>query len=227
MATFRERFDRLVEALRAHPRIEVLASEIRPPASREAIARAEEAVGKELPESIRAFYRAHDGVFLLWGIKGKSYPGAPDPFGFPDYNEPPGCINLAPIEETMTKDWESSSHVNEVSDDHWEQLFGERPAEGIPVRAVVIDNFSRYNHADLILGPEPMVIVSTDHGADMEASDFMAFDTYLDCALSVFGANRYSYGFGIGWSRAPQKIDRWEPRRTLDEIVAELDKDDE
>jgi len=45
------------------------------------------------------------------------------------------------------------------------------------VRAVVIDNFSKYNHGDMILGPEPVMIVSTDQGADMDSSDFMSLKT--------------------------------------------------
>lgn len=226
MPTFRDRFQLLVDTLRKHPRIEVLAHEVRPPAPPASIKRAEAAIGRELPRSIRAFYEAHDGVFLLWGLEGKEYQDVPAAFCFPDYGAPPGCINLLPIEEVMSPDWESSSHVNEVSDEQWEHLFGVKMPEEIPVRAVIADNFSKYHHGDLILGPEPVMIVATDHGADMDSSDFMPFDTYLDCTLSVFGTNRY-HAFGIGWTRESQRIDRWEKRPSLDELVAAIEKDEE
>ena len=69
------------------------------------------------------------------------------------------------------------------------------------------------------------MIVSTDHGADMDSSDFMSFETYLDCTLSVFGTNRY-HAFGIGWSRSPQRIAAWERLPVLDEVLAEVEKDE-
>jgi hypothetical protein len=226
MSAFRDRFRLVVNTLRNHPRVALLAHELRPPAPRAAIERAEAAIGRKLPRSIRDFYRAHDGAFLLWGLAGKTYQDVPSAFGFPDYGAPPGCINLLPIEEAMSASWESDSHVNEADDDQWEHLFGVKPAEEIRPRAVIADNFSRYHHGDLILGPEPVMIVSTDHGVDMDASDFMSFDTYLDCTLSVFGTNRYQ-AFGIGWSRHSQRIEKWDKRPGLDELLAAIEKDEE
>ena len=61
-----------------------------------------------------------------------------------------------------------------------------------------VDNFARYNHGDLVFGPEPVMVVSTDYGADMDSSDFASFAVYLDMTLALFGVDRYEYGLGIG-----------------------------
>lgn len=219
---FRPRFEAMVAALRAHPGVEVYAAELRPPASEADLRAAEEAVGSPMPADLRAFYAAHDGVFLEWGLRGHTYSEHSAPFAFPDYGAPPGCINLLPVGHAMSPDWEEDSHVNEVQSDHQELLFGAPLDPEMPVRAVCIDNFSRYNHADLIFGPEPVVVVSTDHGADMDSSDWVSFTVYLEMTLALFGVNRYSEGIGIGWSRQPQRVSAWEKRPSLDEIVAKL-----
>lgn len=220
---FRPRLDAMVATLRAHPQVEVLELLVAPPATEAAIRDAEAAVGK-LPADILDFYRRHDGVFLEWGLKGRSYTRTA-PFEFPDDNHPPGCINLLPISAAMSPSWEADHHVNKVQPDHQELLFG-RPLDPQPrVRAVCVDNFARYNHADLVFGPEPVVVVSTDYGADMDSSDYTDFATYLDVTLAAFAANRYYHGIGIGWSRKPARVTDWQPKKSLDELLAQLAED--
>ncbi len=55
-ATFRERFESLVETLRADAGVVVLSAELSPPASAAAIKKAERAAQRALPASMRAFY---------------------------------------------------------------------------------------------------------------------------------------------------------------------------
>lgn len=221
-SAFLVRFEAMVAALRAHPQVEVYEVVVNPPASEATLLAAEEEVGSPIPADLRAFYAAHDGVFLEWGLRGKDYPERTPAFGYPDYGQPPGCINIVSVRHAMSSGWEEDSHVNEVQRDHQAALFG-APLDPQPkVRAVTIDNFSKYNHADLIFGPEPVVVVSTDHGADMDSSDFVSPATYLDMTLALFGVNRYSEGIGIGWTRHPRRVDAWTKRPTLDEIVAKL-----
>lgn len=221
----RRRLDAMVQALRAHPKIEVYEYVVRPPATNAALREAEAAIGQPLPADLREFYAAHDGVFLEWGLRGTEYRARTGPFEYPDYGQPPGCINLLPVADAMSSSWERESHVNEISDDHRALIFG----AGSPVPpfgSVCVDNFSKYNHGDLILGPEPVMIVSSDHGADMEASDWCSFSVYLDVTLSIFGTSRYYNGIGIGWSRQPQRLEAWTGGTPLDELVARIAADE-
>ena len=222
---FRKRLESMVAELRAHPRIEVYDFVVQPPAGKDDIAAAEEAVGMRLPADVREFYRAHNGIFLLWGLRGVEYDDRPDPFSYPDYGAPPGCINMLSIGEAMSSHWIEESHVNEIGSDHYEILFGEDLDPKPDVEAVCIDNFSKYRHGDMIFGPDPVMVVSTDHGADMEASDFCSFSVYLDLMLARYGICRYQNALGIGWSRKPQRVTSWTRKSSLEDIIAELDND--
>ena len=82
------------------------------------------------------------------------------------------------------------------------------------------------DHGDLVLGPEPVMVVSTDHGADMDSSDHASFSVYLDVTLALFGANRYRHGLGIGWSRTSRRVEAWTARPSLDELLNMLDDDE-
>lgn len=224
--SFRARFEAMVATLRAHPRVEVYEALVQPPASAADLADAEEAIGMPLPADVRAFYAAHDGVFLEWGLRGREYEARTPAFGWPDYGQPPGCINLVPVIEAMSPSWEADYHVNEIQPDHQALLFG-APLDPPPkVAAVCIDNFAKYEHGDMVLGPEPVMVVSTDHGADMDSSDHTSFSVYLDLSLALWGTNRYRYGLGIGWSRKSQRVTAWTQRPTLDEIIAKLEADE-
>ncbi len=220
--TFRARLDGMLDALRADARVELLDVVVRPPAAPGEIAEAEAAVGSSLPADLRDFYSAHDGVFVLWGLRGRDYPERTGPFEYPDYGQPPGCINLLPVREAISPQWESVDHVNEVRPEHQVLLFGQAPAQQPPVRAVCVDNFAKSHHGDLIFGPESVMVVSSDHGADMESSDFCSFRTYLDLTLAVFGADRYTHGLGIGWTREGRRVDAWTEPADLDAVVSAL-----
>lgn len=224
--SFRSRFDAMVATLRAHPRVEVYEVVVRPPATKAAFEAAEEAIGMRLPADVRAFYAEHDGVFLEWGLRGHEYTARTPAFGWPDYGQPPGCINLVPLIEAMSPEWEDGYHVNEIQPEHQAMLFGARLDPPPKVAAVCIDNFSKYQHGDMIFGPEPVMVVSTDHGADMDSSNYTTFSLYLDITLAVWGASRYGYGLGIGWTRHSQRVSEWTERPTLDEMLAKLDADE-
>lgn len=222
--TFRDRLDDMVDALRADRRIEVFDVVVRPPADPGEIAEAEAAVGSPLPPDLRDFYAAHDGVFVQWGLRGRDYSQRSGPFMHRDYLdvEPPGCVNLLPVREAISPQWEENDWVNEVDAEQLALWFGQPPIPQLPVRSVVVDNFAKYQHGDLVFGPTPVMITSTDHGADMGASDFCSFSTYLDLTLTVFGADRYDCGLGIGWTRDGRYVDAWTKPADLDAIISRL-----
>ena len=100
--SFRARFEAMVSALIDDPRVEVYEVEIRPPANDVALREAEAEIGMPLPKDLLEFYRRHDGVFLEWGLRGHEYEYRTDPFQYPDYGQPPGCINLVPVSQAMS-----------------------------------------------------------------------------------------------------------------------------
>jgi hypothetical protein len=123
----------------------------------------------------------------------------------------------------MSPSWQECSRVNgEVDPDLQALIFGARLDPQPPVRAVCVDNFSAFNHGDLILGPDPVMVVSDDYGVDLGSSDYCSFATYLDMTLSLFGADRYEHGIGIGWTRSPQRVDTWSTPADLDTIIHAL-----
>lgn len=224
---YHARFDAMVAALRAHPRVEVYEAVLRPPATEAAIRDAEAAIGAQIPADILDFYRTHDGVFLEWGLRDVPYVHTA-PFEFPDDAHPPGCINLLPIHTVMSPSWEANYHVNHIQPEHQALLFGQ-PLDPQPlVCAVIVDNFARYNHGDFVFGPTPeqyATVVSSDYGADMDSSDYTDFNTYLDLTLSIFATNRYYNGLGIGWSRQPRRVTEWTHHPVLDDLILKLAED--
>jgi SMI1/KNR4 family protein SUKH-1 len=232
---FRVRLKGMLDALRADTRVELLDVVVRPPADPEEIAEAEAVVGMSLPRDLRDFYAAHDGVFVLWGLRDRDYPECAGPFESPDYGQPPGCINLLPVREAMSPEWDLMSKVNEfdVADPEYQARWFGQPLVRQPlVSAVCVDNYAKFHHGDLILGPEPVMIAPSDHGADTDSSDFCSFSTYLDLTLAVFGACRHDYGLGILWtpdghpidpaSRKGKRIDAWTRPANLDAIITDL-----
>ncbi|WAS90881.1 SMI1/KNR4 family protein [Nannocystis punicea] len=218
--TFRARFEAMVACLRAHPQVEVYEVVIGPPASEVDLREAEEAVGSPLPPALREFYGAHDGVFLEWGLRGREYASRTVPFGWPDERQPPGCINLLPVRKAMSTSWRADRHVGPIQPQDLAAMFGAMLEPEPPVRVVCVDHYSRCKHGDLIFGPEPVMMVSDDYGADMGSSDCVTFSTYLDMTLAIFGADRYYCGLGNGWTRAPQFMPAWTSPPDLDRTVA-------
>lgn len=220
--SFKNRFDLAVARLRAHPDVEVFEAQLNPPIRPIDLRAVEQTLGRRLPPGLRDFYRSHNGAFLEWGFKGEEYRYKTAPFDFPDYGQPPGCINLLPAEEVFSPSWEQHSLLNEVNDSLWELLYGATPDPLPPFGAVALDNFNKYHVGALILGPELMVLAATDHGADLEASDFIDVDTYLDLTLDLYGANRYTFALGVGWTRPGERYTRPSPPPALQDIIARV-----
>ena len=224
---FRESFEEMLDALRAHPKIEVFETIVRPPVSGAAIRAAEKLLGRELPEDVIDFYVAHDGIFLSWGLKDREYDSkAIEPFGCPDYGTPPGVINLLPIGEAFSSGWIAEGTINWTDDDH-RVIYGVGPDddEDTRVHAVVIDYFSKFYHADLVFGPVDRpgyVLIADDHGAELLESNLSSFSTYLDVVLACWGAERMPM-YKVARYPEPKEIHEPKSRPTLDEVIAEAE----
>ena len=143
----------MVQTLRAHPRVEVFAVEIRPPADEDTLEIAEAVLEQPLPPALRAFYAAHDGVFLEWGLKGVDYPHHAKPFRFAADDELPGRINIVPVEAAISKEWERSFLVNEISRRQQVNMFGAVVRPSRPSRRSASTCSRTWSQGDLIIGP--------------------------------------------------------------------------
>jgi hypothetical protein len=225
---FRESFEEMVDALRAHPKIDVFDAIVRPPASGAAIIAAEKLIGRALPDDLMEFYVAHDGAFLSWGLKGREYDGnAIEPFGWPDYGTPPGVINLLPIGDAFSAGWVQDCTINWTDDDH-RVIYGVDPEEDDSrVHAVVVDNFSKFYHTDLVFGPVDRpgyVLIADDHGAELMESNLSSFTTYLDVVLAQWGTERMP-SYKVSRYKQPKEFHAPTLRPTLDEVVDEAERD--
>jgi hypothetical protein len=224
---FRESFQEMVDTLRAHPKINVIETIVRPPASGAAILAAEKLIGRSLPDDMIEFYTAHDGVYLSWGLKGRDYGDTIEPFGWPDYGTPPGVINLLPIGQAFSSSWVDDYTINWTDDDH-RVIYGvDQESEDERVHAVVVDLFSKFYHADLVFGPVDrpgFVLIADDHGAELMESNLSSFTTYLDIVLACWATERMPM-YKVSRYQEPKEIHAAKEHPTLDEVVAEAEED--
>jgi hypothetical protein len=224
---FRESFEEMLDALQAHPKIEVFDAVIRPPASGASIKAAEEALKRPLPDDLLAFYLAHDGVFLAWGLKGREYSEPLGAFDWPDYGTPPGVVNLLPIHQVFSPGWVMDYTINWTADDH-RVIYGVDPDDDDDrVRAVVVDFYSKFYHADVVFGPADRpawTLIADDHGAELMESNLSSFATYLDVILARWGTERMP-AYKVARYRQPKEITAPAARPTLDEVVAGVEND--
>jgi hypothetical protein len=224
---FRDSFEEMVDALQAHPQVDVFEAIVRPPASGAAIREAEKVLGRALPEDVAEFYLTHDGIFLSWGLEGRKYdPKVIEPFGWPDYGTPPGVINLLPIAQAFSPSWVEDYTINWTDDDH-RVIYGvDQDEDDSRAHAVVVDLYSKFYHADLVFGPTDRpgyVLIADDHGAELMESNLSSFTTYLDAVRACWGTERMPM-YKVSRYREPREIQA--PKlRTLDEVVAEVERD--
>lgn len=227
VSRFKARFDAIVAQLRAHPEVEVFEAQLRPPIDPSELRALESTLGRPLPDGLRAFYLSHDGAFLEWGLRGAEYRSRSIPFHFPDDDQPPCRINLLPARMVFSPGWQRDGLVNAIEEDFWPLLYGTVPDPPPLIEASILDYFDIYHFGALILGPELLVVAASDHGADLESSDFVDVDTYLDITLDLYGANRYTHALGIGWTRLSQRYQRPESPPTLEAILEALHEEED
>ena len=218
MQSFRERFDAMVSELRAHPEVEIFAVEIRPPAEPETLELAELVLEQPLPAAMRAFYAAHNGIFLEWGLKGVEYLEKTLPFWSASTPASTGCFNFVPLESVISEKWERECFISEISPEFQQLLFGAVPDPQPPFRGACVDLFSSWSQGNLIIGPEPLMIVSADHGAELDTSHFLSFDVYLDVTLAMYGISRRR----VLGTRQPKRVTQCDVHWTLDEAIQNL-----
>lgn len=53
----------------------------------------------------------------------------------------------------------------------------------------------------------------------------MSLPADLDLILAQYGTCRYRNGIGIGWTRSPERVTAWTGKRSLAEIIDDIDRD--
>jgi hypothetical protein len=122
----------------------------------------------------------------------------------------------------------SDDTVNWTGDDH-RVIYGVDEDEDAHerVRAVVVDNYSKFRHADLVFGPPSApawTLIADDHGAELMESNLSRFGVYLDVVLALWGTERMPT-YKVARYRQPREIEGHASRPTLDEILAKVKKD--
>lgn len=226
MSKFSEEFERIVSELKAHPQVNFVGSQLEGPAERTDIEASMKSVGMEPVKEIVDFYAEHNGAYLEWGIKDREYQWTGID-GYPDYGSAPGLINMLGHADVFTSGWQDDYVINPlVGDDPWSLAYPgqEDPGEEVTT-AVVVDNFNIYYHSDMLLGPEPLIVVASDHGADLSCSDFLTFPQYLELVIARYGSSPYR-AVGIGWSRPAQRVTAIE-KPSLDDLISTIIKEED
>ncbi len=173
------RFEEMVDALRAHHDVELVAHRVSPPASARTIRETQERLGTKFSESILDFYRQANGVQLLWRARGTpEFRQAPEEAraAFLTWNEVPpdpfqqGVVNVLPIERLN-------------------QLDG---MDGMRNGALAFDLYSDEVFAVLDVDAStsaPPVLVANNYGVGFDFKP-LEFWEYLEGILRVFGSYR-------------------------------------
>lgn len=94
------------------------------------------------------------------------------------------------MEKVFSNAWLDTLYLED--NDLWEKIYGRKiPApETLDDNVYVVDYYSFYNLAAIVMGPQPKVIAATDHGADFDSSNRITFSDYLNLTLSLYGLCR-------------------------------------
>ena len=216
---FRERLEKITKELESHPDIEVYGLHFGTALDEQVVRDAMVRLGVGPYDEVIQFYMEHNGAFLEWGLRGREY----EEVGFggmPDYGSPPGCINILPIGDVFSESWQLDAIVQTPREEHWQAAFGQSIDFQQKCKIVVFDNYSRFEHTDMLLGPEPILLVATDHGADLGASNLMTLSQYLEVVLALYGTNPYQE-VGINWSKKARRLESVS-KYNLEDLIAKI-----
>jgi hypothetical protein len=203
------RFYELIERLEADPTITVLEAETYRGASEADFDYCEAEAKVKIPADIREFYQMTNGLLLVWKYNdGESFrfrpldivPGhEPKEFG----PELTACINIGPINEVFTKDWEETIYFFEDRE-HFMEVNGQKMNSwDFKRRFFPMDLFSKTNCMGFFaLTPDdaPRVILADDYYISFRDSKPTDFRSYLEFLLATEGRCDARDYFGYGRS---------------------------
>ena len=197
-----DRFRAMVQEITHTDEITILQYVVAPPVKPAVIAKVEKTLGHPLPDDMRSFYEAANGIQFRWvharhsGL-GEKPPKKKSRLEISDFSDDPvdhGTINLLSLEETFLTDW--------VKDLSWELFFEndeigtfegkDLPSETFYRSLHIFDYYDDFTQAALF-APHMSVVFGSDHGADWDdarAKKHPSFTDYLEHVLAFRGTNR-------------------------------------
>jgi hypothetical protein len=232
------RFTLMVEELKRHTdRLVLLGYTVFPPASADTIELVEAELGFSLDESIRAFFRAANGLQLRWKLKNSpGFDPKRDKFDFEpfdwlfpweEYLPDTGLVNILPIEETFGRNWKDLVWFDSEANQSIDFLGVQYDRRDFKKNIKPFDLFSKAYSMAFFVGDRDSnlkVILGEDHNAYFTSSKVTDFESYIEFLIATKGVvvqrkKQYSAGFNSAARPTPRFVthrDYWTPDKVLD-----------
>lgn len=183
VAEYERRWRGLVRDLRAHPDVHVLAAEAATPTDPQ-IARLEGLLGRPVPDDVRTFFEWTTHLTLSWVVRDPSGMREPSELGYG------GSVRVPSITE-MRKGPAHWSCAMDLLDGPYEghglRLSNGREGGMLPFDFFESDEMT-VNVAVFLPTTDLNVVVSEDHGADLDNTGILSFAEYMDVVLRTYGS---------------------------------------
>jgi hypothetical protein len=230
MKTYVERFEAMVEEIKAHPWLEVVTFKVNPPASEQVFSDVEAKMKAPLAAHIRDFYSRANGLRLHWKIKSdlsdeewEKVAEASDDYSIENSDDediPFASINLIPLEESIiTGHWQSLKlDYPERQFEFQGKTYGHNE---FAKRLRPFDVFTTYNCMAFVLeegNGDPPAMLLGDYYIEWDNSRLTDFNSYLEMLLAtrgISGARARIYGEDNGDLQPPLRTgtDYWTEER--------------
>lgn len=214
MDTYIDRFHSMVKELDHHPDILVTHYHRGSPASDQDIQAAERICGKELPESMKKFYKAANGLSLSWIKKDRARDGIDEQVVvphisdtenqevLPDYHDPldinhfkrdyepfDGVVNIPDLVSLFEWDWSDDLYrMDSMADDTEITLHNSSFENELKLYQSIrpVDAFSKECGVALYLTDQPDIplMLGQNHYADFKYTALTDFESYLELVLA-------------------------------------------
>ncbi len=201
MESYLLRFQKMVEELREHPKVQVTHFHTFPPASDQEIEKVEQALGYSLHSSIREFYQQTNGLQLLWiytlneQFDSEVHFERKQPLDFyrqyHDYYPEDGAVMIQPIHSAFLHDWKEQVYFDFMTHEEEEEFLDKKYGSlDFHQKLKPFDAFNKYYDMAFFLdgSSNPPVILGDDHQACYTDSKVTDFSSYLEFILANKGA---------------------------------------
>lgn len=232
------RFTLMVEELKRHADILALLNyTVFPPASDEIIDIVETDLGFSLDESIRAFFRAANGLQLRWKLKGSEgfdpkrdkldFEPFDSLFPWEEYLHDTGLVNILPIEEIFGRNWKDLVWFDSEANQRTEFLGVTYDRRDFKQGIKPFDLFNKFYSTVFFVGDRDKnlkVILGEDHNSDFTSSKVTDFESYIEFLIATKGVvverkKQYSASWNSAARPTPRLVthlDYWTPDKVLD-----------
>ena len=174
---------------------------LNPPATEEEIHEVETTLGYNLDEGIKAFYRACNGLQLIWSHPEnehfehqKTFQNSKEfiSYGITDDFRFDGCILIEPIKDVFLQDWYDHIYFDFTIENEDEIVFGDKTyiEPDFSKRIKPFDLFDSFWDVSFFLNgsSNPPLILGIDYHADYLYSKKISFENYIYFLLKTYGS---------------------------------------